>query len=229
MREEAKSDVYDAAHATAEAYNVPVEQSFYYPMFRKVVDEVRARHPSSVLEVGCGSGGLADLLTRRRDVTYRGFDFSPVAVRNASQRYPDIGDFFVGDALDSTSYAHTYDLIVCTEVLEHITRDLDVVSMWRPGADCVCSVPNFDYPTHVRHFRDEDEVMRRYSPLIDITSISRVAKPVLVGKTWRQYFRQLRWAREQPTRVLGLLGINSFDWYAGWFIFAGKRRDVTTG
>ncbi len=226
MRTEATSLVYDTEHATIDAYNVPVEQSFYYPMFSKVVAEVRARNPSSILEVGCGSGGLADLLTRRRDVRYRGFDFSPVAVRNSSQRYPHAGDFVVADALDPASYDHPHDLIVCTEVLEHITRDLDVVSRWRPGIDCVCSVPNFDYPTHVRHFRHEDEVIARYSPLIDITGIWRIAKHPLVGKTWRQYFRQLRWAREQPTRMLGLLGINSFDWYAGWFVFAGKRRTV---
>jgi 2-polyprenyl-3-methyl-5-hydroxy-6-metoxy-1,4-benzoquinol methylase len=224
MRAEAARHVYDQAHATEQAYTVPVERSFYYPMFARVVDEVRIRNPASILEVGCGSGGLADLLTRLKDFRYRGFDFSPVAIRNARDRYPDAGEFFVGDALDPASYAQSCDMIVCTEVLEHMARDLDAMAMWLPGTDCVCSVPNFDYPTHVRYFRHERDVLARYGHVLDIESIRRVAKPLLTGKTLRQYFRQLRWAREQPTRMLGLLGFNTFDWYAGWFVFAGKRR-----
>jgi hypothetical protein len=24
--------------------------------------------------------------------------------------------------------------------------------------------------------------------------------------------------------MLGLLGVNTFDWYAGWFMFAGRRK-----
>jgi 2-polyprenyl-3-methyl-5-hydroxy-6-metoxy-1,4-benzoquinol methylase len=224
MGREAGAGVYDAMHATAEAYNVPVERSFYYPLFRRVADEAGRRGLTSVLEVGCGSGGLAALLMAHTGAAYRGFDFSRVAVDNAVRRTGRPEAFFVGDALDPGSYGTGYDGIVCTEVLEHIERDRGVIALWRPGAQCICSVPNFDHATHVRHFRHEAEVCARYDDLIAIDLIARVPRPLLRGRSLREYLRRVRWARNEPKRMLGMLGLNTFDWYAGWFVFAGPRR-----
>jgi 2-polyprenyl-3-methyl-5-hydroxy-6-metoxy-1,4-benzoquinol methylase len=224
MGREADASVYDELHATAEAYNVPPEQSVYYPLFVRVVSEIEMRGVASVLEVGCGSGGLAQVLKKRTHANYRGFDFSTVAVQNAVRMTGDAQAFRVGDALDPASYNFPYDGIVCTEVLEHIGRDLDVVKMWKPGVQCVCSVPNFDDPTHVRRFGHEDEVRNRYGHLIEIDTVVRVPRPLLRGRTLGEYFRRVRWARNEPKKMLGLLGINTFDWYAGWFVFAGRRN-----
>ena len=224
MGQEATAAEYDEILAAADAYNVPVEQSFYYPLLLRVVAEVRARKLQSVLEVGCGTGGLAQLLMRETSATYHGFDFSSFAVRAAATRTRRRDSFFQGDALDPQSYRFTYDGIACTEVLEHVKRDLDVVRLWKSGTHCICTVPNFDDPTHVRYFRNEREVFGRYGHLIDIASIVRVPKPLFIGKTLRQYLRQVRWARESPTQMLGLLGVNKFDWHGGWFVFCGLRR-----
>ena len=223
MGQEAGSSVYDEMHA-AEDLKLPVKRSFYYRLFCAVVREVANRSIENVIEVGCGTGTLAQLLIARCGVGYRGFDFSEEAVRRARLRLGRPGTVFVGDALDADCYQSPYDGIVCTEVLEHIERDVDVIAHWRCGTQCVCSVPNFDYPTHVRHFRHEDEIRTRYGRLIDIDSIIRIPRPIFVGVTPREYLRKLRWARGEPTRVLGMLGIKTFDWYAGWFVFAGTRR-----
>lgn len=64
----------------------------------------------------------------------------------------------------------------------------------------------------------------RYNSLMEIDMIARVPKPILRGKAPLEYLRQLRWSRNEPTKLLGLLGVNTFDWYAGWFVFAGRRR-----
>jgi SAM-dependent methyltransferase len=223
MGQEADAKTYDAMHESAEEYLAPVGRSLYYPLFRRVAAEVRQRNVASVLEVGCGSGGLAQILLRETSVSYHGFDFSAAGVRNARERIrrPDL--FRMGDALDPESYRAQHDAIVCTEVLEHITRDLDVIRLWREGTHCICTVPNFDYETHVRHFRHEDEVRERYGALIELDTIKRVAKPVF-NVPIREYLRRLRWAREEPKRLLGLLGVNTFQWVAGWFLFAGRRR-----
>jgi 2-polyprenyl-3-methyl-5-hydroxy-6-metoxy-1,4-benzoquinol methylase len=223
MGQEAGSNVYDELHATDES-NVSITTSFYYPLFCNIVAEVKKRSINTILEVGCGTGGLAQLLMARTSIRYMGFDFSAVAVKNAGMRTGQSEAFFVGDALDPSCYQFPCDGIVCTEVLEHITRDLDVIRLWRPGVQCICSVPNFDYPTHVRHFRGEDQVGARYGDLIDIEAIVRVPKPVLLGNTVREYFRRLRWSRNEPKKMLGLLGIKTFDWYAGWFVFSGRRK-----
>ncbi len=126
----------------------------------------RAR-PRSVLEVGCGSGLFAEMLVKETQVAYRGFDFSPVGIAHARARLPGAA-LFVGDALAPASYSGDYDCIICSEVLEHIAGDLDVIALWPRGTLCVCSVPNFDYPTHVRRFRTEHEVRERYGEAIDI-------------------------------------------------------------
>jgi 2-polyprenyl-3-methyl-5-hydroxy-6-metoxy-1,4-benzoquinol methylase len=222
MGQEAGADTYDVLHSQAES-SVPVRQSYYLPLYRRVVEEVTERSVKSVLEVGCGTGGLAELLMTT-PAEYRGFDFSSVGVQRAGKRTGRPEAFFIGNALDTASYRFPYEAIVCTEVLEHITRDLDVVSLWKPGTWCICSVPNFDYSTHVRFFRREEEVRARYGALIDIETVVRVAKPPFTGNTLREYLRRVRWAREEPKKMLGLLGVNTFDWYAGWFMFAGRRK-----
>jgi hypothetical protein len=72
--------------------------------------------------------------------------------------------FVVEDARTSSIYTEfEHDVIVCTEVLEHITEDLLVLSHFPPGKRCLCTVPNFPDEYHVRHFRDTGEVAARYS------------------------------------------------------------------
>src|SRR5438876_3524475 len=134
-------DFYDQMHAKID---ISETRTRYDRLFRKVVDNLRARGSGSILEVGCGSGSLAKIIIDGQHGTYRGFDFSSEAIRNAGARtgYPEL--FSVADALDARSYAREYDTIICTEVLEHLDRDLDVIRLWRHGAWCVCAVPNFD-------------------------------------------------------------------------------------
>jgi SAM-dependent methyltransferase/peptidoglycan/xylan/chitin deacetylase (PgdA/CDA1 family) len=215
------SEFYDRLHAES---NTPDTGVLYYPLLRKVVSCTRDHGSRSILEVGCGNGFLAEMILREHGGSYRGFDFSPVAVRNASRRAGRHEIFFCGDALDAGSYAGDYDTIVCTEVLEHIDADLDVVRLWRGGTWCVCSVPNFDYPSHVRFFHTSEAVTARYGQLIDIRSVVEVARPMIPDGRITSYLRNLRWSRDDPSRFLGFLGIQTFDRLGGWFLFYGIRR-----
>jgi SAM-dependent methyltransferase/peptidoglycan/xylan/chitin deacetylase (PgdA/CDA1 family) len=215
------SEFYDRLHAES---NTPDIGTMYYPLLRKVVSCTRDHGSRSILEVGCGNGFLAEMILREYGGRYRGFDFSPVAVRNASQRTGRHEIFFCGDALDAGSYAGDYDTIVCTEVLEHIDADLDVVRLWRGGTWCVCSVPNFDYPSHVRFFHTSEAVTARYGQLVDIRGVVKVARPLIPDRRITSYLRNLRWSRDDPSRLLGFLGIQTFDRLGGWFLFYGIRR-----
>ncbi len=203
------------------AYQRPLT-SPCYPLYCKVLELLREEAAQAVLEVGCGSGILAEMVIAQ-GFRYSGFDFSPVAIAKAERRNPE-GRFSVGDATDRAVYRLSYDAIVCCEVLEHIEGDLQAIELWEPGAVVICSVPNFDYESHVRFFRSKAEVVRRYGDLIDIRGIERVATSARANLTWSEYFRRMRWARHQPKRVLGILGINTFSWYGGWFVFVGRRR-----
>jgi len=222
---EQSADFYDRIHVES---NTPENRALYYPLFRKVVATLRDHGSRSILEVGCGNGYLAQILLREHAGNYRGFDFNAVALRHASDRTGRPEVFFQGDALDERSYAGQYDTIVCTEVLEHIEADLEVIRFWRDGTWCACTVPNFDYPSHVRFFRNADEVAARYGGLIDINAILKVPRPIMPDGRVRTYLRNLRWSRDDPSRFLGYLGVQTFDRLGGWFFFYGtKKYNVT--
>jgi SAM-dependent methyltransferase len=226
MTPEEGVDFYDSLHSES---NVPETRALYYPLLRKVVENLQGHGSRLILEVGCGNGFLAEMILLEHADAYRGFDFSPIAVQNASGRTGRPELFFRGDALDAGSYASEYDTIVCTEVLEHIDADLDVIRLWRDGTWCVCTVPNFDYAGHVRFFRTPDEVVARYGRLIDIRAVIKVARPLIPDRRIRSYLRNLRWSRDDPSRFLGFLGFQTFDRLGGWFFFYGTKRQQVSG
>lgn len=206
-------------------FDLPYRRSPYYPMFKAVRAALRKQAPQGVLEVGCGTGPLAHMLLESMVLSYRGFDFSPVAIEKARTRTGRRDEFFVGDATSKVTYANLeYDAIVCTEVLEHIEDDLMAISHWAPGSFCVCSVPNYDADTHVRHFRSASEVAARYGTLIDIYAIETRRKPFLNDLTAKKWMQAIKWNRYRPDRLRWLLGMSDFDRDGGWFIFSGRRR-----
>jgi SAM-dependent methyltransferase len=220
MREHSH-EFYDQFHAET---NIPLTAARYARLFRKVVKVVRDHGSRSVLEVGCGSGFLAEILLQQYRGDYRGFDFSTTAIRNAGCRTgrPDL--FFVGNALDPGVYACNYDTIVCTEVLEHIDADIDAIRLWRDGTWCVCTVPNFEAEGHVRFFKKARDVAARYGQLIEIDAIIKTARPIIPDRRLKSYLRNLRWSRNNPSELMGFLGIQTFSRLGGWFLFYGRKN-----
>ena len=156
------ADWYDDAYAKSSEYKTPYFHSRYYPIWAVIVDRVRRPGLQRVMEVGCGGGQLASYLIEQGQLrSYMGVDFSPVAIEIAREQAPT-GTFVVGDALDPRSYDRECDFIVCTEMLEHIADDLRVISLFPPGIRCLCTVPDFPYRSHVRHFMSVEAVVERY-------------------------------------------------------------------
>lgn len=73
----------------------------------------------NVLDVGCGNGDLADHLIKcGTQVT--GIDFSGEAIRQCNERF-NSGKFFEHDLSEDMPFEEsTFDLIWCSEVLEHL-------------------------------------------------------------------------------------------------------------
>lgn len=220
------SETYDQAFASGGAgggYFLHYRVIPYNPLYKSVLRQLRKLGSRSVLEVGCGPGHFAHMLFDTSSIGYRGFDFSPIAIRQAQERTGRAEAFSIGDAYSAESYRGSHDTLVCTEVLEHLEGDREVIERWAPGTRCICSVPNYDSKYHVRFFRSEAEVKDRYGDLIDVGSIWRVRTPQvpLVGIRNRMAYaiRNLR----RPRRVLRALGIHDFS-RGGWFVFVGTRR-----
>jgi 2-polyprenyl-3-methyl-5-hydroxy-6-metoxy-1,4-benzoquinol methylase len=158
---ERPAEWYDKKFASTPSYRAFYEDSPYYFLWTVIVDRLRRSGVTNVLEIGCGSGQLAAFLLDQGVKSYLGMDFSPRAIEYAREAAPT-GDFVVDDARTSSIYAEPHDVLICTEVLEHIEDDLSVVRRFRPGTRCLLSVPNYKSEGHVRFFENTAAVELRY-------------------------------------------------------------------
>jgi len=116
----------------------------WFRFFGNIADSIiRDIQPRSVLDAGCAWGFLVEKL-RERDVEAFGIDISPYAIDHV---HPDIAQFCkVGSIVES--FPRTYDLVVCIEVLEHMTKEnaeLAVRNICDHTGDVLFSSTPFDY------------------------------------------------------------------------------------
>jgi len=76
-------------------------------------------HPTKVLDLGCGPGALMHLLLEI-GVEADGIDYNEMSLKLAT---PEVRDrIAIGDASNASIKADSsYDLVICREVLEHLT------------------------------------------------------------------------------------------------------------
>lgn len=89
---------------------------------RLLMNTIRPLSFSSVLDVGCGQGAfLSTLRAEFPHIKPNGVDLSTVAVELARKRIPD-GRFWILDTVKKR-LNEKFDLVVCSEVIEHIPDD----------------------------------------------------------------------------------------------------------
>lgn len=159
---------YDRTYATMPDYRQPYWRSNYYPLWTVIADRLRRDGLKQVLDIGCGPGQFAACLFDQADIrTYTGLDFSPRAIEMARVACPR-GTFVVGDATTTRVHEETpHDVVICTEVLEHVPADHLVIERFTPGVRAICTVPNFRSTSHVRYFDRVDDVVARYERFFD--------------------------------------------------------------
>jgi 2-polyprenyl-3-methyl-5-hydroxy-6-metoxy-1,4-benzoquinol methylase len=128
---------------------------------RLIVDCLGSEKFASVLDVGCGNGELLALLhgVHPQVASLTGADLSPDQVARNRARLPNM-EFFALD-VQKDSLDRRFDLVVCSEVIEHLDEPgaavKNLARMVRPGGRVVITCPTGTvYPTerhfgHVRH------------------------------------------------------------------------------
>ncbi len=102
---------------------------------------------SEVLEVGHGLGGFTAEVLKLRPRSLTSVDISPALVQRLSTRYPE-AKFQVADLMElgKSVGEGKFDLVLCTEVIEHTPDPLlgvkNLIASLRPGGQLILSVPN---------------------------------------------------------------------------------------
>lgn len=96
-----------------------------------------------ICDLGCGLGWLSNELVKYGKVT--GVDLSPEGIRLAQERWPGVSSFVAADIL-AWRPAEKFDLIVSSEVIEHIPDKeafaRTVEHLLKPGGHLVLTTPN---------------------------------------------------------------------------------------
>jgi len=75
----------------------------------------------TVLDAGCGEGFVAAYFAQRNPVLQlTGIDCSPEAIVYARQHFGQFASFLVGNVLHLPYADDAFDVVVCSEVLEHV-------------------------------------------------------------------------------------------------------------
>jgi len=124
----------------------PLVRFVHNQRLRAVAQALPSGNGLSVLDADCGEGQLIALMhSLHPSYSFTGIDATDAAVRQARQRCL-FADIAVGD-IAKTAYADaSFDVITCTEVIEHVPEYNEVFlefrRLLRPGGRLIITFPN---------------------------------------------------------------------------------------
>ncbi|MBA7489520.1 methyltransferase [subsurface metagenome] len=97
-----------------------------------------------ILDAGCGDGVNLAILTKILNVEVYGVDYNPLRVKRAKKNFPTAK--IIQDDLTNLKIDKTFDIILCSQVLEHIREDnkvlKDLYDLLEPTGILVLGTPN---------------------------------------------------------------------------------------
>jgi len=127
----------------------------------------------SILDVGCGNGGLAKVFESESNAKYVGVDYCTIRVnmakvsniKNAEFHLNDVYEFLEGEI----EKGNKYDVITIFEVLEHLEQPELIIEMSKKllneGGSIIASVPhNMPYVAHLQVYENPEAVKEKLNP-----------------------------------------------------------------
>ena len=98
----------------------PLKTVFLNIYYKTFVEELKKLEIKNVLDIGCGEGFILNKLKQERiGESWEGIDYSKEAVEIGKKIHSYL-DLTQGSIYDSKFKDNSFDLVVCTEVLEHL-------------------------------------------------------------------------------------------------------------
>ena len=165
---------------TFEQYLVDPEKCIYLKLWKNILNCINKSE--RILDLGCGPGQFAQLTIRYGYQYYKGVDFSSQAILLAQKRNPEIEHKFIVDDLSQYEFPDPseYDVVVLIEVMEHIIKDIQLLTSIPKGKHIVLSVPNYPFDGHVRIFPKIKDVHSRYDKYIKGITIPMASNRIFI-------------------------------------------------
>jgi SAM-dependent methyltransferase len=118
---------------------------------------------TSVLDVGCGTGVMFELIRERRsDLDYLGIDVTAQFVAAARERFPaDAARFREGSLYDLDRLPGAFDAVLCRHILEHLPDFVPAVARMYARARRKLIIVFYLPPRPLRFRRKRDERFER--------------------------------------------------------------------
>lgn len=116
-------EIYFDKYDTGGAYH----WEYYYekgdPFYTECVDTLcdLVPHNSRVLDIGCGDGLIANVMTEKNGCKVVGIDVHPLAVSFARKKNRNSNEFYVQSVYE-IDYQGVFDVAVAFEIFEHLRR-----------------------------------------------------------------------------------------------------------
>lgn len=122
----------------------PIQRYLIDNFYKALFAEVKKRKPKTVLDVGCGEGFTLERL-RKQNIGEKleGVDFLKTAIEIGKKAHPEL-HLKEGTIYDLPYKDKSFDLVICSEVLEHLEDPKKALSELERVAKkhIVLSVPN---------------------------------------------------------------------------------------
>ena len=136
------------------------------PWYREIINTANEFCISSTLEIGCGDGVLAKLITDK-GYDYTGIDSDPVAIAMAKVLVPK-GRFLLKDVTSPTR--GVWDYMACVNVIEHLEHPEALLTILESnvstGAIIITDNKDFPHETSKYHVKEYtlDELTNFFLP-----------------------------------------------------------------
>jgi 2-polyprenyl-3-methyl-5-hydroxy-6-metoxy-1,4-benzoquinol methylase len=136
-------DQFEAAEKNVK----PTIQRRYHFIFDSIGKYLQSynKKPLRVLDAGCGDGVQLKGIIKIPELEIWGIDYNPIRTGRAGERFPTV-NIVCGDLLDIPFKKKAFDIVLCSQVIEHIPQDdfllEELAKVVKPEGLLILGTPN---------------------------------------------------------------------------------------